>query len=122
MAALRILGYADMKPAVFAVDRASPESRVSAAFVFHNSLNTCLNSAGINHVRLSLKVPSRGGYYTSSNLLVVSSAAHAADVLLGADWLAPCRATMGANILQQPAEESIEALPEGYSWVADGVL
>jgi hypothetical protein len=118
----RILGYADAKPAVFEVDRATPRTHVSAAFLFHNSLNAQLNSAGVNCARLTIKVPSQGGYYTSLDLWLVCSVTQTADVVLGADWISACRATTMANVLRQPAQETLQTLPGEHNWVADGIL
>jgi hypothetical protein len=57
---VRVLGYAGGKPAVFEVDRASPHSCISAAFLFRNLINPLLDSTGVSHARLTVKVPSQG--------------------------------------------------------------
>jgi hypothetical protein len=121
MSLLRILGYADSKPAVFVVDRASPHSQVSAAFLYHNSLNTTLNSNGHNEAYLTISVPSQGGYYKSSRLRLNSSVSCTVDIVLGADWLALCRVSAGTDALQHPAPESVQRLPDGHGWTTDGV-
>lgn len=110
MNSLRLLGYAESIPAVFAVDRASPHSQVSASFLFRNFLHAKLDSAGCNYACLMVLIPSQGGYYTSSSLQLASSVTcTAVDVILGADWLASCRVTAGVNVLQQPTPERCRA-------------
>jgi hypothetical protein len=64
----------------------------------------------------------QGGYYASPNLQLTSSVAHAADVVLGADWLSWCRITTGTNCLRQPAPESVQELSGGHNWTSDGTL
>jgi len=107
MSSLRILGYANSTPTTFLVDRASPHSHVSAVFLFKNSLNFLLDSTGRHHACLTVSVPSQGGLYTSSNFRLLASAVCTADVVLGADWLALCRATTMNNVLLQPSPEIV---------------
>ena len=122
MSTLRILGYANSKAATIVVDRASPRSLVSAAFLFNNDLNSSFDSTGCDFARLTILVPSEGGYYSSSSLSLQSSTMCVADVVLGADWLALCRIKIGSSTLQRPAPESVVVLPEGHVWTADGTL
>jgi len=122
MSSLQILGYANSKPATVLVDRTSPCSMASAAFLFSNSLNTSLDSKGRHQASLTLSIPSQGGYYTSTNFRVKSSARCSVDVVLGADWLVAVRATIAVNVLRHPAPETVENLAEGHGWTADGEL
>ena len=100
MSTLRILGCANSKAATIVVDRASPRSQVSAAFLFNNDLNSLFDSTGCDFAHLAILVPSEGGYYSSSSLSLQSSTTCVADVVLGADWLAPCRIKIGSSTLQ----------------------
>ena len=77
------LGYADTRPAVFVVDRASPDSQVSAAFHFKHSLNPLLSSTGSHYAHLTVYVPSQGGYYISGRFRLLSSVTCTADILTG---------------------------------------
>jgi len=89
MSTLRILGYANSKAATIVVDRASPQSQVSAAaFLFNNDLNSSFDSTGCEFACLAILVPLEGGYYTSSSLRLQSSTTCIADVVLGARGLA----------------------------------
>ena len=107
---------------MFVVDRASPDSQVSAAFLFKHSINSLLDSTGSHHARLSVSIPSQGGYYTSGPFRLLSSVTCAADIVLGADWLASCRIATVHNALQRPAPETIAQLAEGHGWTPDGTL
>jgi hypothetical protein len=117
---LQLLGYTDSNHCNFVVDRASPTSEVSAAFLFRTSLHCHLDSTGCQYARLTISVPSQGGVYTSTNLHLSTSATCAADVVLGADWLAACRVTMAVNVLLAPSQDTVQMLPEGHQWSTNG--
>ena len=68
MDSLRVLGCTDSEPTVFVVDCACPRSLVSASFLFQNSLHTKLDSTACDYAHLTIFVPTREGYYTSSNI------------------------------------------------------
>jgi len=116
-----ILGFADGKPAKFTIDPARPRSVISEAFLFRNDFNPVLDASGCNRYAATLSVPSLGGYYTSSHFQLLCYIGHDADVVLGADWLTQCRPTMSANAFGRPAPESVSALPDGHTWMADGM-
>ena len=97
------LGYADTRPAVFFEDRASPDSQVSAAFLFKHSLNPLLSSTGSHHAHLTVSVPSQGGYHISGRFRLLSSVTCTADIVLGVDWLASFHIVTVHNALQRPA-------------------
>jgi len=118
MSSLRILGYTNSTPTTFLVDRVSPHSHVSAAFLFKNSLDFLLDSTGRHHACLTVSVPSQGGLYTLSNFRLLASVACTTNVVLDADWLALCQATAMNNMLLQPSPESVADFPEGHNWIA----
>ena len=120
MSSLRLLGYTGSKPCSFVIDHASPHSQVSAAFLFQNSFHQHLDVTGYNHSYLGVCVPTQGGYYLSADVLLVSSATCACDVILGADWVASCCVAMVENVLRLPAQEMLTNLPDGHRWIADG--
>ena len=120
MTPFKVLGYTDCKPAVVLVDRASPYSQVSAAFLLRNNVRNRLSPTRDSYARLTVAVPSQGGYYTSSNMRPVSSIACAVNVVLGADWLGSWQVATAVNVLQQPSSERVASLPEGHGWTADG--
>lgn len=122
MNALRLLGYAQTKPCSFIVDRASPHSHVSAAFLFRYALHQRLDSTGKYCSHLTICVPTQGGYYMSSDVQLKSSVTCQVDVVLGADWLACCQATLAVNVLCLPTSEVILKLTDGNSWIADGMF
>jgi hypothetical protein len=117
---IQLLGYADSNPCNFVVDRASPTSQVSTAFLFRTSLHCHLDSTGCQYARLTISVPSQGGVYTSTSLHLLTSATCAADVVLGADWLAACRVTTAVNVLLAPSQETVQMLSEGHRWSMNG--
>lgn len=121
MTVLKLLGYADSKPCSFVLDPATPHSYVSAAFLFENSLHAALDSSGQYHARLSILVPSQGGYYISTDLFLKSSVTCGNDIVLGGDWLSSCRIKTAANVILLPSQENLSRLDEGHMWTADGM-
>jgi hypothetical protein len=121
MAGLKVLGYANSQPCEFLLDRASPVSQVSAAFLFRNSFYSHLNSSARQYAYLTLAIPSRGGYFTSTNAILMSSTSCGSDIVLGADWLASCRISTAANVIMAPGLESVGRLDVGHTWTADGM-
>ena len=123
MAPIRLLGYAHSTPCTFAVDHSIPCSRVSSEYLYEHSFSAVLNSKGQESVRLTIMVPSQGGYYTSVAVpLVPSMASNNANIVLGADWVSSCRIRAGSNVLLDPSIESTMHLSDGHSWTADGML
>lgn len=122
MNSLPILGYADTKPTRISVDCANPQSLVSVVFLFRNALSPHLHPTGYNYAQLTMLIPSQGGYYVSSDMRLVASSACAADIVLGADWTSTCRVSLTANGLSYPVPETIQRLPEGHGWTADGKM
>ena len=120
MDSIRILGYANSEPTVFVVDLVYPHSLVSASSLFRNSLHAKLDSTGCNYAHLTMLVPTREGYYISSNIRLGSSVTCSVNVILGADWLVSCRITTEVNFIRQPAVARIGDLPDGHAWTADG--
>ena len=121
MLSISLLGFANGKPTKFRVDPAQPHSSVSEAFLFRNDLNPVLDVSGRYHKKTTLLVPSLGGYYASSDFMLLGSVGNGADVVLGADWLSQCRPSMTGNALGRPAPELAGALPDGHSWELDGM-
>lgn len=118
---LRVLGFADGNAAVFAIDSSSPHSSVSESFLFRCGINPILNASGVNTRRLTLLVPTAGGYYTSHKFHLTCSFKCGDDVILGRDWLSECRPNLGHNTLGHPAGHVTEGLPGNQRWTADGM-
>ena len=117
MNSFQVLGYANCKPIVVLVDCTSPYSLVSTVFLFRNNVHNHLSPTGNSYAHLM--VASQGGYYTFSNMHLVSSMACTIDVVLGADWLGSCQITMAVNALQQLSSVTVASLPDGHGWTAD---
>lgn len=122
MAHLTLLGFADEQPAKITVDTSHPRSMVSEAFLFNNDFNSMLDQSGRNCRNATLSVPTLGGYYRSTRLSLLCSVVCSADIVLGANWLAQCRPVMGGNAFGQPAPETVNGLPDGHAWVANGAF
>lgn len=120
MAPLRLIGYAGSCPCVFSVDLASPRSEISRDFLFRHSIPTNLDASGALCTHLTVSVPSQGGYYTSTNLLLVSSTGNNADVVLGSGWIASCNVRFATNVLLKPAIADVLSLPDVHKWSPDG--
>ena len=117
---LCLLGFANSKPCIFRIDRATPNCQVSTEFVYHNSLPASLNAKGRQCARLTISVLSRGGYYKSTGLLLECSRMNGADVVLGTDWLSASRAVTAVNVLREPSLETMLKLPDEHQWVPEG--
>lgn len=120
MSALKLLGYANSKPCTFLLDRASPHCQVSAAFLFRNDFHSRLDSTARETTHLTISVPTQGGYYTSSDVSLVSSATPTCDIILGADWVASCRVLTAINTIPIPTPEVVSSIMDGNTWTADG--
>lgn len=117
---LRILGYAGGNPALFTVDPSYPRSSFAPAFLYRNDINPKLDSEGCHCQTLTLSVPSLGGYYTSANFPVIASVVNNCDVILGADWLSECKPVVRGNTFGHPAECTVDSMPDGHGWIANG--
>jgi hypothetical protein len=120
MTSIQVLGYAEAHPCTYLLDASYPRSMASPAFLFENSLHAHLEVGGVHSARLTISVPSQGGYYSSSEFLLLLSPTRKADIILGADWLRCCRVSAASNILLSPYEGVSVVLPEGHVWLADG--
>ena len=117
---LRVLGFAEQNAAIFNIDYASPRSYVSEAFLFRNGINPLLIDSGSSTTKLTLLVPSLGGYYTSHRFGFACSFKCDDDIILGRDWLSECRPSVGHNALGRPSEQTTQTLPDNQRWTADG--
>ena len=117
---LRVLGTADGNPAVFVIDLSSPHSSVSEAFLFRSGINPLLNTSGCHYQKLTLSVPSLGGYYTSPCFSLAGSVMSKSDIVLGNDWISQCRPGFSGNALGCPANETVKTLPGAHKWTANG--
>ena len=117
---LRVLGFAEQNAAIFNIDYASPRSYVSEAFLFRNGINPLLIDSGSSTTKLTLLVPSLGGYYTSHRFGFACSFKCDDDIILGRDWLSECRPLVGHNALGHPSEQTTQTLPDNQRWTADG--
>lgn len=122
MPLLCILGLAAGKPAVFTVDPSLPLSFITHSFLFCHNINMVTVPNGRQQQKISLSIPSLGGYYNSVLFSLWCSFTSDCDVVLGRDWLSVCRPIIRGNIFSLPGTDTVDGLPEHHSWTADGML
>lgn len=99
------------------LDSSHNTSCISAALVHKLDLPCSFGEAGVQYAIANLHLPTDDGCYQSRLILPVSYGLPS-DLILGDDWVAPCKPVMSddRSRLLKPHPSTVDSLPPPHSW------
>ena len=117
MATATFSAFIGHSPVAIPLDPSCESSRISPAVIHKLDLPCSFEISGIQLATANLHVPTDDGGYRSRLSLLVSYGL-ASNVILGNDWIVPCKPVLAEDQSQflKPPPSTVDHLPSPHSW------